>query len=283
MLSDLRFRLRAFFRRESMESDLNDELRFHFEKEVEKHKRAGLSEEEARRRARRSFGSAASVAEDCRDARGTTLAETLLLDIRYASRQLLAHPVFAVVLIFTLALSIGANSAIFSVVDSVLIRTLPYPRADRLVYRYLSSPEYPKFPLNPFDFRDYRTRSKSFESMAAMTRGDLQLSGSPTSPVMLHGFRATAGYFHVLGLHPEIGREFDRRAELRGNGHQVILSNRLWRARFGASRNIIGHRVVLNDQPYTVVGVMPPGTDHPGNNYHPLPYGQDVDIWCPFA
>lgn len=283
MLSDLRFRLRAFFRRESMESDLNDELRFHFEKEVEKHKRAGLSDGEARRRTRLSFGSDASVADDCRDARGTTIVETLLQDVRYAARQLLAHPAFAVVLILTLALSIGANSAIFSVIDGVLIRSLPYPQANRLVYLYLSSPEYPKFNLNPFDFRDYRARSKSFESMAAMTRGDLQLSGGSAQPVMLHGFRITAGYFHVLGLHPEIGSEFNRRAELPGNGHQVILSNRLWRARFGASRNIIGQRILLNDQPYTVVGVMPPGTEHPGNNYHPLPYGQDVDIWCPFT
>lgn len=283
MLSDLRFRLRALFRRDAMESDLNDELRFHFENEVEKHKRAGLPDGEARRRAHLSFGSRANVAEECRDARGTGLLENLRQDIRYAARQLAGHPGFAVVLVLTLALSIGANSAIFSVIDSVLIRALPYPQPNRLVYLYLSNREYPKFPLNPFDFRDYRARSKSFESMAAMTRGDLQLSGGSAQPAMLHGFRVTAGYFHVLGLHPELGREFNRRAELPGNGREVILSDRLWRSRFGASRNIIGRRITLNDQPFTVVGVMPPGTKHPGNNHNSLPYGQDVDIWCPFT
>lgn len=283
MLSDLRFRLRAVLRRDAVESDLTDELRFHFENEVEKYKRAGLSADEARRRARLSFGSDASVADDCRDARGTGFIENLRRDVRYAMRQLFAKPAFAAVLILTLALSIGANSAIFSVIDSVLIRSLPYPQANRLVYLYLSSPEYPKFPLNPFDFRDYRTRSKSFESMAAMTRGDLQLSGGSAQPVMLHGFRVTAGYFHVLGLHPKLGREFNRHAELPGNANQVILSDRLWRSRFGASRSIVGSRITLNDQPFTVVGVMPPGTEHPGNHYHPLPYGQDVDIWWPFT
>ncbi|MGC1361581.1 MAG: ABC transporter permease [Silvibacterium sp.] len=283
MLNDLRFRLRALFRRNATEEELNEELRFHFEHEVEKYRKSGMSDEEARRRARLAFGGQEQVKEDCRDARGTSFIESSLQDVRYAFRQLWANPTFATVIILTLALSIGANSAIFSVIDSVLIKPLPYPQANRIVRIFLANAAYPKFPLNPFDFRDYRARSKSFDSLAAFTRGNLQLSGGSAEPVRLDGFQITAGYFRVLGLHPELGREFDEKAELPGNGKQVILSDRLWRSRFGAARDIVGRKVTLNMQPYTVVGVMPAGTEHPGNDYHSVAYGNDVDVWSPFT
>jgi putative ABC transport system permease protein len=282
MLSDLRFRLRALFRRSAMEQELKEELRFHFEHEVEKHKKAGMSDEEAKRRARMAFGGQEQVTEDCREARGTSLIEGTVHDLRYAARQLWASRTFAVVIILTLALSIGANSAIFSVVDGVLLKPLPYPQANRIVRIFLSNTMFPKFPLNPFDFRDYRTRSKSFESLAAFTRGDMQLSGGSAAPVHLNGFKITAGYFRVLGLQPELGHSFNQEDELPGNGRLAILSDRLWRSRFGAARDIVGRKITLNLQPYTVVGVMPPDMEHPGNDYHSLPYGKDVDVWTPF-
>ncbi len=283
MLNDLRFRLRALFRRNVVEKELNEELRFHFEHEVEKYKKQGMTEAEATRRARLRFGGEAQVQEDCREARGTSLIESSIQDVRYAVRQLVGHPTFAVVIILTLALSIGANSAIFSVIDSVLLKSLPYPQPERLVRLFLTNELYPKFQLNPFDFRDYRTRSKSFDSLAAITRADLQLSGGSAAPMRLNGFRITSGYFRVLGLQPELGREFDEKAELPHNEQQVILSDRLWRAQFGAARDIVGRKITLNDQPFTVVGVMPRGTEHPGNAYQALVYGEDVDIWWPFT
>lgn len=147
---------------------------------------------------------------------------------------------------------------------------------------FLTNDVFPKFPLNPFDFRDFRARSKSFDSMAAFTRADLQLSGSG-EPIRLHGIATTSGYFHVLGLTPQLGREFDPKAEIPGNGQQVILSDRIWRSRFGAAEDILGRKLTLNSQPFTVVGVMPPGTAHPGNEYQPLAYGEDVDVWSPFT
>ena len=204
MWHDLLFRLRALFRRSAEEAELNDELRFHFEKQVEKYKLAGMSEQEARRRARLTFGGHEQVKEDCREARGTSFVENARQDLRYAVRQLRSNPTFAVVIILTLALSIGANSAIFSVIEGVLIQSLPYHQPDRLVRIFLSSTDYPKFPLNPFDFRDFRARSKSFDSMAAFTRGDVQLSGSG-EPIRLNGFGITSGYFRVLGLHSGTG------------------------------------------------------------------------------
>jgi predicted permease len=282
MWSELLFRLRALFRRSAEETELNDELRFHFEKQVEKYRLAGMGEDEARRGARLTFGGHEQVKEDCREARGTSFVENARQDLRYAIRQLRSNPTFAIVILLTLALSIGANSAIFSVIDSVLLKPLPYRQPEKLVRFFLTNAVFPKFPMNPFDFRDFRARSKSFEGMAAFTRGDVQLSGAGV-PVRLNGMGITSGYFHVLGLAPELGREFDSKAEIEGNGLQIILSDRLWRERFGAAPDILGRKITLNAQPFTVIGVMPPGTAHPGNEYQPLAYGEDVDAWWPFG
>jgi predicted permease len=282
MLNDLLYRLRALFGRAGMEAELDDELRFHFEREVEKYVKAGMNEDEARRRARMAFGGQEQMKEDCRDARGTSWLEQTMQDVRYALRQLWATKTFAVTMILTLALAIGANSAIFSVVESVLIRPLAYPRADRMVRLFLSTPMYPRFPLNPWDFHDFRDRSKSFSSLAAFTRSDMQLSGGSERPEMVNGFEITAGYFDVLGIRPELGHEFDRSNEVPNSARQVILSDRLWRTRFAAAADIIGKKITLNAMPFTVVGVMPAGMEHPGNEYHPMAYGRDVDVWCPF-
>ncbi|MGA7318470.1 MAG: ABC transporter permease [Silvibacterium sp.] len=283
MVNDLLYRLRALFRRSTLETELNEELRFHFDHEVEKYRKQGMTDQEAKRRARLAFGGHEQVKEDCREARGTGFIETSLQDLRYALRQLWSNPSFAIVIILTLALSIGANSAIFSVISSVLLKSLPYPQPERIVRVFLTNSIYPKFPLNPFDFLDYRTRSKSFDFLAAYTRGDMQLSGGSAEPVSLHGFQITSGFFRVLGLHPQLGGEFDEKSETPGNGLEVILSDRIWRSRFDAAPDIVGRKITLNAQPFTVVGVMPPGVEHPGNEYHSLAYGDDIDLWSPFT
>src|SRR6266568_1254678 len=282
MLDDLRYRARAVFRHGALEDELEEELRFHFDCQVEKNRRSGMTEEEAKRRARLLFGGHEQVKEDCREARGTGFIELTWQDTKYAFRQLRANPTFALVMILTLALSIGANSAIFSVINGVMLKRLPYPQPERLVRIFLSSRDFPKFPLNPFDFLDFRARNHSFDSIAAFTRGDVQLSGDG-EPVRLNGFGITSGYFRVLGLQPELGREFDFQAEIPGNGLQAILSDRVWRTRFGADPNIVGKKVTLNMQPFTVIGVMPAGTEHPGNEYHAVAYGESVDVWWPFS
>ena len=283
MWNDVRFRVRSLFRRRVVETEMDEELRFHFEKEVEKNMQSGMGRAEATRQARLAFGGREQIKEDCREAHGTSFIENAMQDVRYAARQLKGNPLFSVALVLTLALSIGANSAIFSVVDSVLLKSLPYEHPDRIVRIYLTSSEYPKFPLNPFDFRDYRTRSRSFESMAAYTRGDMQLSGNSSEPQLLRGFYVTSGYFHVLGLRPELGQEFDRKAEVPGSALQVILSDRLWRSQFGGDPNILGRKITLDARPHTVIGVMSKGAEHPGNNYRSVAYGDDVDIWTPFV
>jgi len=266
-----------------LDEDLDEELRTHIDFAIEEHLKQGMSEEEARTIALREFGGVTQIKETYRVQRSFPFIESSLQDVRYAIRQLWANPTFAVALILTLALSIGANSAIFSMIDSVLLKSLPYRQPEKIVRLFLASTTYPKFSLNPFDFRDYRTRSKSFESLAAFTRSDMQLSGDSAVPVRLNGFRITSGYFRMLGLQPKLGREFDVKAELPGNEMQVILSDRLWHTKFNAEPNIVGRKITLNAQPFTVVGVMPSGTEHPGNDYHSLVYGEDVDLWWPFT
>lgn len=282
MLSDLRYWLRALLRHRQVEAELEEELRYHFDREVEKNVRAGMTKQEAMRRARLAFGGHEHAKEDCREERGTSFIENTTQDARYALRQLRANPIFAVVMIATLALAIGANSAIFSVVDGVLLRRLPFARADRVVRLFLTSPIFPRFPLNPWDFRDLRDRNRSFSGMAAFTRSDLQLSGGSEKPEMLYGFAITAGFFDVLGVRPELGHEFDRANEVPNSAHEAVISDRLWRTDFGADPGILGRKITLNALPFTVVGVMPPGTEHPGNEYHAVPYGQHVDVWTPF-
>ncbi len=228
------------------------------------------------------LGGIAQIQEECRDMRRTAMLETILQDAKYAIRTLLKTPGFTWIMILTLALSIGATTAIVSVVEGVLIRPLPFQNPARLVRAYTRTATHPKFPINPNDFRDARSRMRSFESFAAYTHRDLQLSGV-NEPVRLSGFAVTAGYFHVLGLHPAMGREFDQGDELPGRGKVVVISNRIWRSALHSAPNVLGRTIRLDQTPYTIVGVMPPGVQHPGNTYHAVLYGDTVDAWIPFT
>src|SRR5579863_5093452 len=274
--------MRSLFRRGQMERELEKELRFHLAQQIEENLALGMPPAESRLAALRMLGGVTQIQEECRDMRRTNPIEDVLRDLRHTLRGFPRSPGFYVVIVLTMALSIGATSAIFSVVDGVLFRPLPYAKPDRLVRMFLSGTDYPKFPFNPWDFHDYRDRARSFESMAAYVHSDLQLTGAG-EPVLLPGFSVTSGFFHVLGLNPAMGREFTVNDELPANGHVAILSNRLWRTRFASRPSILGAKVLLDAIPYTVVGVMPPGVEHPGNAYRSVAYGETVDVWKPFA
>jgi putative ABC transport system permease protein len=277
-----RLRLRSLLRRGRVERELEKELRFHLASEIEANLRLGLPPADARLAAIRRLGGVAQIEEECRDMRRTDYLENFSRDLQYAIRALVKSPGFAAVIVLTLALSIGANSAIFSVIDGVLLRPLPYPQADRIVRIFFTSATYPKFPLNPLDLRDIRARNRAFGCVAAITRVDRQLSGIG-QPERLAGFRITAGYFRVLGLTPARGSEFTTDNELPGRGNVAILSDRTWRSRFAADPNIVGRKIILDAEPYTVMGVMPPGVQHPGNEYHAVSDGETVDVWTPFT
>ncbi len=258
-LDILLLRLRSLARKTKVDGELDKELSFHFEQLVQENIAIGMSDQDARAAARRSLGGLSQIQEECRDMRRTNQLETVWNDLRYAVRTLCRTPGFTIAIVLTLALSIGANSAIFSVIEGVLLRPLPYTQPDRLFRIYFNSDTQPKFPLNPNDFRDFRERNRTFQSMAAMTRRDMQLSGNGSDPVMLRGFSVTAGYFGMLGLSPARGRDFNTGDELPERGRIAIISDRLWRARLGADPNILGRTITLDTVPFTVVGVMPLG------------------------
>lgn len=279
----VRMRFRSLVKRQRVESELDREMRYHLERQVEENIAAGMNAREAREAASRMFGGVSQIEEACRDMRRTQYLENFLQDLRYAVRMLGKSPAFAVAIVLTLALSIGANSAIFSVIDGVLLKPLPYPQAERIARVFYRSEEYAKFPMNPWDFLDFRARNRSFENFAMYTHADVQLSGTGSDPVKLSAFRISSGYFRVLGVQPARGREFDFSEERPGNGNVVILSDRIWRNQFGAAADILGRKVLLDSEPYTVIGVMPAGMDHPGNSYNSVAYGDNVDAWTPFT
>jgi predicted permease len=275
-------RARSLFRQGQVERELEKELKFHLDEGIEEERARGLPPEEAHSAAMRKLGGVAQIQEQCRDMRKTNDVEAIGKDVRYAARVLLKSPGFTTAVILTLALSIGATSAIVSIVEGVLLRPLPFRDPGRLVRVFTSSNSFPKFPINPNDFLDFRARLHSFESFAAYTHRDLQLAETGEA-VRLSGFSVTAGYFHVLGLKPAMGRDFERADELPGKGQVAVVSNKIWRTRLKASRDVLGQKIVLNAVPYTVVGVMPPGVQHPGNMYHAVAYGDTVDVWVPFT
>jgi predicted permease len=279
----IRMRCRSLLRRRRVESELDREMRYHLERQVEENIAKGMNARDAREVASCMFGGVSQIEEECRDMRRTEYLEDFVEDLRYAMRMLGKSPAFTVVIVLTLALSIGANSAIFSVIDGVLLKQLPYPQGQRIARVFYRSGEYPKFPLNPWDFLDFRARNRSFENFAMYTHADVQLSGTNGDPVRLSAFRISSGYFRALGVQPARGREFDFSEERPGNGNAVILSDRVWRNQFGAAADILGRKVLLDSQPYTVVGVMPAGVDHPGNSYNSVAYGDTVDAWTPFT
>jgi predicted permease len=275
-------RLRSLVGKARVEQELDRELKFHFDRQVEENMAKGMSAAEALAAARREFGGLAQIQEECRDMRRTNLVESMGSDLRYAVRTLGRTPGFTVVIVLTLALAIGANSAIFSVIQGVLLRPLPYAHPDRMVRIFFNSDTYAKFPLNPWDLRDFRARNRTFDSVAGIVRADVQLSGAG-EPVMLHVFQVTGGYFRVLGFTPSRGREFTTADEIPAQGRVAILSDRLWRARFAGDPGMVGRTIRLNAQPYTVVGVMPASLQHPGNDYHAMADGDTVDLWLPFG
>src|SRR5262245_23471062 len=199
-------------------------------------------------------------------------------DVRYAVRLLRRSPGFAITAILTLALAIGANTAIFSAVQGVLIAPLPYPDPDRLVRLFEETPTTLHFPMAPADFRDYRNELQTFDGLAAYFRSDLQI-GTGTTVEQLRGMQVTAGFFSLLGSAPALGREFQRNDEIEGNDGVVILSHSLWMRRFDGDAGIIGRTVRLSGRTFQIVGVLPAGFQHVGGTYRTYGHGEPVDVW----
>jgi predicted permease len=290
MLSDLLYRFRGLLRRGAVENELNDELRFHVDRLVERHIQGGLSVEEAQRRARLQFGGVDQVCEECRDARGTRFVEALVQDFRFNLRMLRKSPGFTAIAVLTLALGIGANTAIFSVLESVLLRSLPVRHPQELVV--LTDPDQhganfgsqggSRSQLAYSEFEYLRDHNEVFSGMFAadstlpqleVILGDSASSGGEKQQARIK--LVSGGYFSTLGLQPAAGRFFGTEVDrARGNSPVAVVSYPFWKQRYNLSPGILGKSINVNDTSFEVIGVAPPG-------FFGETVGELPDAWVP--
>src|SRR5687767_8176249 len=197
-------------------------------------------------------------------------------DLKFAFRQLVKNPGFTAVAVLTLALGIGANTSMFSLLNTLLFRALPYPESSRLVAVFRTSPHSQSWPHSPANFLDYREQNNVFKHLAVYRRSSYNLSEGDQATERLDGMRVSEDFFPALGVQPALGRVFTSEENQPGASPVIVLSDRFWMRRFGGDTNIIGGNVRLDGQSVTVIGVMPPGFDHP------LLWGT-VDLWRPMA
>lgn len=286
ILSDMRYRLRALFSRASVEQELDDELQFHLEREAEKYERQGMSREAALRRARLEFGGIEQMKEATRDVRGTARLESIARDLRYALRSLTSRPAFTLTVIATLALGIGANTAIFTLVDALVLRPLPVSHPEQLVI--VSDPTQVNNndvgdPVTDFVsfllYQDVRAHNSVFADMyAAGWSGpiDVQIgAGADATAEQPRARFVTGNFFSVLGVPAYAGRTFTAAEdETPGQDPVVVLTYDYWQRRFSGSFAAIGSIMRVNDVAVTIIGVTPPGFD--GDVV-----GQPLDFWLP--
>ena len=268
-------RLRALFGKRAVEHDLDEEIHFHIELETEKNLRMGMDSEEARRRALVAFGGVQRTKEAHRDARGTRWIDETGADVRHALRTLRRAPALATAAILTLALGVGANTAIFSAVDAVILRPLPFHDPGRLVMLWEENPDRGwrqggVAPANAFDWRD---QVEAFDDVALYNQasGRRTLTGDG-EPRILINRKVTGNFFSVLGVRAQLGRTLNDAETWESGTRVVVISDRLWRQQFGADPGIVGRTIQLDGSGVEVVGVMPPGFAFPE---------EDVDLWLP--
>jgi predicted permease len=266
-------RLRALRDSESVHREIDEEMRFHLDMRTEENLRRGMSPEEARREAERRFGRLMRIKEMGYEVRGGGLLETLWQDLRYGARMLVRAPGFTLIAVITLALGIGANTAIFSVVNAVLLRPFPYESPERLVSLRESvsggadlSPSYP-------NFADWRAQNTACSSMAAVRANESFNFTGTGDPERLQGRIVSAGFLSTLGIKPIMGRDFLAEEDRPDATPAVILSYGFWQRRFGADPSIIGKQLTLNNQHFTVVGITPAD----------FQYGAEADVTVPIG
>ena len=258
-----------------MEREMDAELRFHIEAFAEDLVRRGVLREEALRRARIEFGGIESAKEECRDARGVNFVESILQDLRFGLRTLRKNPGFTAVAVVTLALGISANTAVFTVVNGVLLRAMPFPEADRLCLVSLSA-RFQHFDWQPEvldrDYLAFREQDQAFEKVDTFSRGTTANLTGAGDPVQIPVAYVTTEFFQTLRTNPVIGRGFSAGEDEQGRDSVAILSNELWKERFGADPEILGKTIRLDGVGRTVIGIMPRGFEFPG-----------VKVWMPLV
>jgi putative ABC transport system permease protein len=248
--------LRVLTHRTAADRELSEEVQHYLDQSTAAHIARGLSPGEARRAARLELGNVATVREQVRSSGWENFPATLFADLRYGFRSMLRTPGFTIVTTLTLALGIGATTAIFSTVNPILFQSLPYPDANRIMMISDFSTDGSRLDVTFHTFRELSERTRSFESMAVTNPWQPTMTG-PDQPERLEGQRVSSAYFQVLGVSPAMGADFDLSQDRLNGPRVVILSDTLWKRRFNADRTIVGRQITLDDNLYTVIGVMP--------------------------
>ena len=274
MLSDLRYRLRAIFRRDAMERELRHELQLHYEHEVARLVNAGVSQEEAQRRARWVMGGVEQVKEECRDARGVSTFENTLRDFQLAARQLRKSPGFSTAVVMSLALGIGANTAIFTLIDAVLLRSLPVAEPEQLYFVTRHQPSGTA-GFGHREFRQLREANPVFSDVAAYAATRLNVSIDGSNEPTAEGHLVSGSFFSVLGVNAIAGRTLGPQDDEVPDAHPVVvLSYDYWNRRFGLDQSIVGRTISLSGAPFTIIGIAP-------REFFGLEVGRSAEMFVP--
>ncbi len=296
MQPDLFYLLRSVFRRSAVEAEMVDELQFHVDRETEKYLNMGMSRDEATRQARLAVGGLDQVKEECRDARGVSLVENTVQDLRYAARMLRRNSGFGAVVVTTLMLGIGANTTIFTLIDAVLLKTVPVKNPRELVLLQWTTPTGNPAGSNWMNgdtwqergrsvgtafsyvtFRDIRAHNQAFSDVFAFTGlGDHMNVLVNGEAGLAHGQAASGNYFSALGVHPVFGRVFVESDDELGAPPVCVISHRYWEGRFGGDRSVAGKAVRIAGVPFTIIGVAPP-------EFFGLEPGHPTEVWVPLS
>jgi putative ABC transport system permease protein len=269
-------RVRSLFRRRQLDAELDEELRYHIERQIELNTTRGMSPDDARTAALRAMGGIERRKDECRDARAVTWLTNALQDLGYGTRLLGRAPGFATAALLTIALGIGATTAMFSVVHGVVLEPLPFGEPERLVRLWTVAPKLglPRAAVGVANARDWREQNRVFEDIALVrTIGNFNLTGEG-EPERLLGARVTSNLFPLLRVSPLIGRTFTEEEDEIDSDRVVLLSYGLWHRRFGGNPDIVGRQVRLSGEPHTVVGVMKPDFTYPGREFQ---------LWVPLS
>lgn len=268
---------RGLFGNQKENSDLEAEIADHLNLLTERYIRQGMTQEAAQQAARRQFGNITSLREDRRETQAIAAINTIGRDLRYAGRMLRRNPAFAAAVVLTLALGIGANTAIFSVYDAVLLKPLPYSDPERIVTLWEQRLGRHPGTVAPANFIDWRTQATSFSEMAALNPfNNFNLTGG-AEPARLLGASVSANFFRLLGARMELGRDFLEEEDQPGKDRVVVLSYAAWQQRLGGKPDVVGGNITLNDLSHTVVGVL-------GREFELVTYTREQpQVWVPLA
>jgi predicted permease len=275
ILSRMKNFFRNLFAKQRTDRDLDDEVRSYADLLAQEKIRTGVNPEEARRAARLELGGVEQVKETVREVRAGAWLDSLLQDLRYGARMLRKNPSFSAVAVLTLALGIGANTAIFSIVNGVLLNPLPYPHPQELAVLYEHTSNFEKSSISYPNFLDWQRTNSTFASMAAYRHEDFNTTGSG-EPERVRGGMVSAEFFPALGVKPLLGRIFATDEDRPGAAPVVLLAEGFWQRRFGSDRDIIGKRIIMDGDAYTIVGVIPASF-----HFRAFNFGGIKDVYVP--